>query len=118
MAWRLTVCMQFVQIMDNVLPKLNAYQFKQLLESLYHVAEESVHNDTTKRRVSSRVKLLDETTGHTKSDFMAVLVSDIYDVHPQFALFTPLFFMCRLYAPSSLLEVVLVTIILKTYMRS
>ena len=90
MAWRLTVCMQFVQIMDNVLPKLNAYQFKQLLESLYHVADEG-GQDNTKRRVNSRVKLLDETTGHTKSDFMAVLVSDIYDVHSQFALFTPLF---------------------------
>ena len=87
--------MQFVQIMDNVLPKLNAYQFKQLLESLYHVAEESVHNDTTKRRVSSRVKLLDETTGHTKSDFMAVLVSDVNERRrPQFKLYSTPLFLC------------------------
>ena len=70
--------------MDIVFPKLNAFQFKKLLEALYHDTDTD-GNDSTRRRVNRHMKLFDEATGHTKSDFMAVLVSDVYERRlPQF----------------------------------
>ena len=69
--------MQFLQIMDKVFPKLNEHQFKSLLESLYYVdSSDETNTNNTKRNVNSRMRLLDTATGHTKSDFLAVLVSD------------------------------------------
>ena len=69
--------MQFLQIMDKVFPKLNEHQFKSLLESLYYVdSSDETNTNNTKRNVNSRMRLLDTATGHTKSDFFAVLVSD------------------------------------------
>jgi hypothetical protein len=86
--------MQFVLIMDIVVPKLNAYQFKQILEALYHDTDTD-GNDSTRRRVNRHMKLLDETTGHTKSDFMAVLVSDVNERRrPQFKLYSTPLFLC------------------------
>ena len=84
--------MQFVRIMDFVFPKLNAFQFKKLLEALYHDTDD---NDSTRRRVNRHMKLFDEATGHTKSDFMAVLVSDVYERRlPQFKQYSTPLFLC------------------------
>ena len=109
--------LQFIEIMDNVFPKFTTHQFKTSLESLYfvHMDDETAGN-STKRNVQSHLKLLDAPTGHTKSDFIAVMVRASYDVLNSNALHRCS--VCRLYARSSLPEVVLVTINLKTYMRS
>ncbi len=86
--------MQFVRIMDFVFPKLTAFQFKKLLETLYHDTDTD-GNDSTKRRVHRHMKLFDEATGHTKSDFMAVLVSDVYERRlPQFKQYSTPLFLC------------------------
>ena len=113
------VLMQFLLIMDKVFPKLNESQFKRILERLFYVdSSVQTQSNNTNRSVNSRKRLLDTVTGHTKSDFMSVLVRYTMFYH-RFITVYPVdveSMCCRLYAPSSLLDVVLVIISLKTCM--